>query len=68
MKLTYEERQEIVNKLLAFAIEQGFDKYPYAFGFLLADVSDETLARIPRKIETLRSMNEMSVPSAKVSL
>jgi hypothetical protein len=68
MNLTYEERQEIVNQLLTFATEQGLDSHAYAFGFVLADVSDEVLAQYPRKIEILRSMKEMSDPSGKVSL
>ena len=56
MKLTYEQRQEIADSILTYAQERGYDKYAYAFGFLLADVSDEDLAQVPAKLERLKEM------------
>lgn len=56
MKLTPEQVQEIADSLLNYAQERGYDKYAYGFGFLIAEIRSEDLAKIPAKLERLEEL------------
>ena len=54
-------RNDILNDLLAYAKEKGYNEYAYSFGVISTYLTDDNLADLERYVARWRSEDKLSV-------
>jgi hypothetical protein len=54
-------RNDILNELLAYAKEKGYNEYAYSFGVISTYLTDDNLADLERYVARWRVEDKMSV-------
>lgn len=54
-------RNDILNDLLAYAREKGYNEYAYSFGVLSTYLTDENLADLEKYVANWRIEDKLSV-------
>jgi len=55
------DRNDILNDLLAYAKEKGYNEYAYSFGVLSTYLTDENLADLEKYVARWRVEDKLSV-------